>query len=81
MAYNSETVTYSFPLLDDLETGEFRTVSLDISFIVGIRVDHRFRRKAYGEEVRYIRTIIEQDAVTGLSTVAYYYQDGDDDDE
>ena len=82
LVYDGESETYSFPLLDDMENGELRIVPLDAAFIVGRRVDHRFRRESDGEEFWYTGRIISHDEATGLSTIAYDYEDdGDDDDD
>ncbi|CAC5425668.1 unnamed protein product [Mytilus coruscus] len=51
------------------------------AFIVGRRVDHRFRREADGEEFWYTGTVTGHDADTGLSTIAYDFEDGDGDDD
>ncbi|CAC5388738.1 unnamed protein product [Mytilus coruscus] len=68
-------------LLDDMEKDELRIVPLDPVFIVGRRVDHRFCREADGEEFWYTGTVTGHDADTGLSTIAYDFEDGDVDDD
>ncbi|CAG2203641.1 unnamed protein product [Mytilus edulis] len=81
LVYDGETETFIFPLLDDMEKDELRIVPLDPAFLVGRRVDHRFRREADGEEFWYTGTVTGHDADTGLSTIAYDFEDADDDDD
>ncbi|XP_052088201.1 uncharacterized protein LOC127725313 [Mytilus californianus] len=81
LVYDGETETFSFPLLDDMEKDELRIVPLDPAFIEGRRVDHRFCREADGEEFWYTGTVTGHDADTGLSTIAYDFEDGDGDDD
>ncbi|CAC5422948.1 unnamed protein product [Mytilus coruscus] len=81
LGYDGETDTFSFPLLDDMESGELRIVPLDPAFIEGRRVDHIFCREVDWEEFWFTGTVTGHDAVTGLSTVAYDYEDDDDDDD
>ncbi|CAC5414207.1 unnamed protein product [Mytilus coruscus] len=81
LVYDGETETFSFPLLDDMEKDELRIVPLDPAFIVGRRVDHRFCREADGEEFWYTGTVTGHDADTGLSTIAYDFEDGDGEDD
>ncbi|CAC5426314.1 unnamed protein product [Mytilus coruscus] len=81
LVYDGETETFSFPLLDDMEKDELRIVPLDPAFIVGRRVDHRFCQEADREEFWYTGTVTGHDADTGLSTIAYDFDDGDGDDD
>jgi hypothetical protein len=80
LVYDGESETYNFPLLDDMENGELRIVPLDSEFIVGRRVDHRFRREDDGEVIWYTGKVSSYDVATNLCTIIYDYEIDDDDD-
>lgn len=80
LVYDGESETYNFTLLDDMENGELRIVPFDSEFIVGRRVDHRFRREDDEEVIWYTCKVSNYDAATGLCTIIYDYEVDDDDD-
>jgi hypothetical protein len=63
-----------------MENGELRIVPLDSEFIVGRRVDHRFRREDDGEVIWYTGKVSSYDVATNLCTIIYDYEIDDDDD-
>ena len=79
LVYDGESETYDFPLLDNMQNGEMRNVPLDSEFIVGRRVDHRFRREDDVEVIWYTGKVSSYDVATGLCTIIYNYEIDDDD--
>ena len=79
LVYDGESETYNFPLLDDMENGDLRIVPLDSEFIVGRRVDHRFRREDDGEVIWYTGKVSSYDVATDLCTIIYDYEIDEDD--
>jgi len=71
LGYDGKGETYNFPLLDDMENPELRIVPLDSEFIVGRRVDHRFRREYDVEVIWYTGKVSSYDVATGLCTIIY----------
>jgi hypothetical protein len=63
-----------------MENGELRIVPLDSEFIVGRRVDHRFRREYDEEVIWYTGNVSSFDVATYLCTIIYDYEIDDDDD-